>query len=89
VATLYFEMSADGEPHRRGILRLSFNDFLQKQLKSSTINGTPDSHQANLGAPGVLQVFRERAVRCVCRARHRADEAVLERDDGHQCLNIL
>ena len=42
VATLYFEMSADGEPHRRGILRLSFNDFLQKQLKSSTINGTPD-----------------------------------------------
>jgi hypothetical protein len=40
-ATLYFEMSADSE-RRRGILRLSFNDFLQKQLKSSTINGTPD-----------------------------------------------
>jgi hypothetical protein len=42
VATLYFEMSSDGERPRRGILRLSFNDFLQKQLKSSKINGTPD-----------------------------------------------
>jgi hypothetical protein len=42
VSTLYFEMSTGGEPKFRGILRLSFNDFLQKQLKSMTITGTPD-----------------------------------------------
>jgi len=42
VATLYFEMFTDGALRRRGILRLSFNDFLQIQLKSSKITGTPD-----------------------------------------------
>ena len=85
VATLYFEISAPDGPYR-GIVRVSFNDFLQKQLPSMDITGTDDPTRRIWALLAFYKVLRDGVVDCVCRTRRRAHEVVHERGDDDQCL---
>ncbi len=73
-ATLYFEASTDdgppGDRHRRGILRLSFNDFLLTQLKSMDVCGTKDPTRKMWALLAFYRYFA-REISCVYASRAR------------------
>ena len=96
-STVYFEIQADGTeteavhtpPVRRGILRISIEDFLQGQLRSIEIEGTVDTARKSWALAAFYQYFVGELATVYMKRAEALRDVLHGSGDGDPCLRPL